>query len=171
MHNREIWKPVNGYKDYLVSSHGRVKSIKFGRNLIRKTTINKNGNGYKSVVLYNNGDKKCHFVHRLVAVAFVVKPNRKEFINHKDCDKLNNHYSNLEWVTHKENIHHSIENGMTKPLDQDGVKNHMSIFDKNDVISIRGLHGKISISQIAKNRNCSYNTIWRIINNETYTNI
>lgn len=51
-------------------------------------------------------------VHRLVAEAFVEKPkdwNEKWDVNHKDCDKENNHWSNLEWVTHQQNLVHYLK--------------------------------------------------------------
>ena len=32
-------------------------------------------------------------------------------VNHKDGNKLNNHYSNLEWCTHTENMLHSSKQG------------------------------------------------------------
>jgi hypothetical protein len=31
-------------------------------------------------------------------------------VNHKDCNKLNNNLSNLEWVTCKENVQHIHKN-------------------------------------------------------------
>lgn len=47
-------------------------------------------------------------VNRLVAEAFIPKPKDKGAevleVHHKDTNKLNNKYDNLEWVTHKENI-------------------------------------------------------------------
>src|SRR3990167_5090523 len=44
-------------------------------------------------------------VHRLVSLTYLAVPEKeKRRINHKDGNKYNNHFSNLEWVTISENI-------------------------------------------------------------------
>lgn len=49
-------------------------------------------------------------VYRLFALAFIPYPRnvRDLIINHKDGDRSNDALDNLEWITQKENIHHSI---------------------------------------------------------------
>jgi len=44
------------------------------------------------------------FVHRLVAAAFVENPRGLNEVHHIDGNVLNNHYLNLQWVTHAENM-------------------------------------------------------------------
>ena len=50
-------------------------------------------------------------VHRLVALAYIPNPDSKPAINHIDADPLNNHVSNLEWCTIRENNQHTIRLG------------------------------------------------------------
>ena len=53
-------------------------------------------------------------VHKVVALTFVSeKPGKEYQVNHKDGDKMNNHYFNLEWVTPKENTMHAINNNLS----------------------------------------------------------
>ena len=106
----EIWKAVadsNG--QYYVSSWGRVKSFKHGKERILKHWIVK---GYVFVQLSKNQKQKSMSIHRLVAESFIANPLNKETVNHKDGNKTNNFLDNLEWMTHKENTQHAWRNGL-----------------------------------------------------------
>jgi hypothetical protein len=60
--------------------------------------------------LTTNINKKHHMMHRLVAQTFIPNIEEKPYVNHKDLDKKNNRYDNLEWVTPKENNDHYHSN-------------------------------------------------------------
>ena len=113
----EEWRDVVGYEGrYQVSSMGRVKSLErkdcLGRTV--KERVLKpcdNGRGYLYISLSDGtGENKRHYIHRLVGEAFVPNPLEKEDVNHKDENPSNNHASNLEWLTHKENLNYGMRN-------------------------------------------------------------
>ena len=94
---KEIWKDIKDYEGhYQVSNLSRVKSIKFGKEIILKQNIRR---GYYYVGLSKNGITKNYFVHRLVAQAFLPNPNNYPCVNHKDENKLNNNVENLEYCS------------------------------------------------------------------------
>ena len=99
---KEEWLTISNYDNYEVSSFGRVRNKKTGR--ILKSS---NRGGYYVVGL-SNIKTKTFQVHRLVAETFIENLENKAHVNHKDKNSLNNHLSNLEWNTPKENnIHKS----------------------------------------------------------------
>ena len=104
MKTLEIFKDIEGYEGkYQVSSWGRIWSVdnqKFLRPEI-------NSKGYMRVDLYDAyGMRKHHKVHRLVAKTFVENPYGFPQVNHKDGNKQNNSFTNLEWVTDDRNKKH-----------------------------------------------------------------
>ena len=120
-----VRKPIKGYEGYYeVDQLGRVYSVD------RTITVNDNGRiydkslsggkmkqmvhskGYKTVSLTKDGKTKQHYVHRLVAEAFIDNPNNLPFINHKDEDKTNNFADNIEWCTNEYNVNYG--NGRVK---------------------------------------------------------
>lgn len=111
---KEIWKDISEYKGlYQISNFGRVKSLKrkvyAGRGRMRYQyekilSDNKtNGNGYKVVSLFKENVGKNHYIHRLVAEAFLNNPQNYNYVNHKDQNTFNNIYSNLEWCSQQYN--------------------------------------------------------------------
>lgn len=70
-----------------------------------------NHDGYPCVsLLIPNIGWRSIGVHRLVAMAFIPNPNNLPEINHIDYDRANYKISNLEWITHLDNIKYSLKN-------------------------------------------------------------
>lgn len=106
-------KKILIYKEYFtykVYENGEVFSTK--RNKFLKGEITKYG--YLVYTLRINSKSKKIRANRLVAYLFLDVPeNYKELVvNHKDGNKLNNHYSNLEWCTCDYNNYHARINGL-----------------------------------------------------------
>ena len=92
------------YSKYDVFEDGRIWSYSHKKWL--KATTRKDG--YKQVALTDNeGNKKWYMLHRVIyeAVTGEQIPSNKE-INHIDENKDNNARSNLELVSHKENLNY-----------------------------------------------------------------
>lgn len=102
----EEWKDIQGFEGlYRVSNTGKVFSIR--RNKILKGKVDRYG--YLCLVLWN-GKNNYRTVHRLVADAFVLKPDGCNVVNHLDCNKQNNNADNLEWTTVQGNTKHAYDN-------------------------------------------------------------
>lgn len=130
----EIWKDIEGYKDYYqISNLGRVKALK--RRIIKSNNyrntkerilkINKSSNGYLTISLSMFCNGKTFRIHRLISVAFIDNPENKPCINHIDGNKFNNTIENLEWCTYSENAIHAYKNGLRIPsaLGKLGINN------------------------------------------------
>lgn len=105
-----------------------------------------NQDGYPQITLSRGGDYKPKAgrvkVHRMVAELFVTKNESdvKLEVNHKDFNRANNYYKNLEWVTHKENIHYSLKAGRIPLGNFSGEKNPKGKLTERDVKFIRDLY-------------------------------
>lgn len=92
----------------MVSSSGRVSSarVSVGRGSLTNF-------GYMRVQTRLDGSSQQHYVHRLVAAAFLGPPpdEVQVQVNHKDGNRANNHVDNLEYVTGSQNVKHSYSSG------------------------------------------------------------
>lgn len=92
------------FSDYIIYEDGKVYSLKVNRFL----KPYERPDGYITTYI----DDYFKRVHRLVAETYIPNPDNLPEVNHKDCDKSNNHVSNLEWVTSKQNKQHARDHGI-----------------------------------------------------------
>lgn len=101
---------------YAVTSSGRIwsypKQIGFrrGKGSWRKLDLHKAG--YLQVILQKDGKLENLLLHRIMALTWIPNPDNLPEINHKDGNKINNRILNLEWVTSRQNMHHSTLIGL-----------------------------------------------------------
>ena len=177
----EIWKEIEGYEGYyLISTFGRVKSqsrkiyndgIK-GKNkfyISKEKIINGriDQNGYLRVALCKNNKQQDYSIHRLVATAFIENLENKPCINHKDGNKLNNSFDNMEWVTLKENIKHAWRTGLSSA--RKGTKSNFSKLTEDDIKNIFSLREQgLTQQAIADQVGCTRSNISYILNKKTW---
>lgn len=118
----EIWKDIEGFDGYQISSEGRVRSHgkvtsnslyaeRHWKDRIIKQKVSRR-DGRARVCLWGNGREHTILVHRLLAEAFLGKPeDDKMTVNHKDGNPLNNVVENIEWISRKDNIRYGFEHG------------------------------------------------------------
>ncbi|MDR6301265.1 HNH endonuclease [Mesonia maritima] len=97
-----------GY-ELALSNKGRVMNYVKSKNgsILKGSQIN----GYKVVNTRLKSDKRQNFyVHKLIAKAFLDKPEDAIFVIHKNYDKLDNNLSNLAWVNRKQWEDHQNKN-------------------------------------------------------------
>ena len=115
----EIWRDIPDYEGiYQVSNLGRVKSLEryiFSDTAhyscyLKKEKILKQCicNDYLVVGLSKDKIIKQYFVHRLVAMAFILNSENKPQIDHINAVKTDNRVNNLRWVSAKENIRNPL---------------------------------------------------------------
>ena len=81
----------------------------------KRLSENDRCNGYLSVTTVQDKKVTARYVHRMVAETFLENPDGLTDVNHIDHDKTNNSLSNLEWVSHTENmkearLHYGVDN-------------------------------------------------------------
>ena len=97
-----VFKKIEGYDDYLIRGNGDVYSLKYKK--ARKLKPRDNGRGYLAVRLCKDNTQKNYLVHRLVADAFIPNPHSFSDVDHIDGNTRNNCISNLQWLSHRDNV-------------------------------------------------------------------
>jgi hypothetical protein len=163
----EIYKKIIGYENYYISNMSNVINAKNNKTKLLKIYIPKDG--YSSIVLYKNNNRKMFNIHRLVALAFIPNPQNKPCVNHINGIKNDNRIENLEWCSYSENEIHSKNILNKKYNGVKGVKNHNNKLKERDVFEIR----KSNLSQrtLAKKYNVCKSTIKKILDRKSWNHI
>lgn len=163
-----MWKQIKDFDDYEVSENGEVRSLKYGKEIILKGRLSKDG--YLRYTLRKNGKAYEFKGHRLVAEAFIPNPENKPTINHINGDKICNKKWNLAWATKKEQMQHAYKLGLKRPIEPKNKK-----LTNEQVLEIRKIykaHSKdYGMIALANKYKVSEATIKRCVNNIYYKDI
>lgn len=167
---KELWKTFrNGY--YEVSNFGNVRRAKPGSNAThvgRTLKAHANSDGYMRVTTYKNRSARNYYVHVLVARKFIGPCPKDKEVNHKDLDKANNKWTNLEYRTHLGNINHAIINGVKFLGSGEGRGNGQLTW--KEVRQIRKIYaaGNHTQAKLGRKFGVTEMAIWQLVNNRTW---
>lgn len=121
----EVWKPIDGFKNYEVSNKGQIRSkdrktwhngsqkhMKI-KGKIMKQRWNKSCKCYFMDLINDEGKRKTVYPHKEVAKAFCINVLPEEFtmVIHLDNDPTNNDSTNLEWVNPSDHMSFQFQVG------------------------------------------------------------
>lgn len=86
-------KVIQDFENYYIFPNGQIYNLQ--RKSFMKNCINDHGSNY--ITLSKSNEKKNKYVHNLVATYFIDNPENLTRVKHKDNNKNNNNYNNLEW--------------------------------------------------------------------------
>lgn len=125
-------RAIPSLEGYEISEEGDVR--------FRGAWVNSyvDAHGYERVYVTNSTSRAMRYVHRLVAMAFLgQQPSAEAFeVAHKDGNQANNHWTNLRWSTHAENMHDMVRHGRSRQW----PRNNQATLNPTEVARIRELY-------------------------------
>lgn len=165
----EEYRPIKDFEDYSVSNLGNVISYKTNEKGVQLSKQD-NLNGYKFVHIYSRGKRYKFYIHRLVFATFVAEISHKFEINHKDSNRSNNCFYNLEQITSSGNTIHSIlttENWNAIPVIITDIhtNNSTHFYSFSSASLFMGKKRNYISSSIIRNKYSNKDYFWKVVDN------
>ncbi len=172
-----MWKPIKNYEAlYEINESGEVRRLAgFWCRATRplKPEVNKDTNAVR-VKLAKDGKRpyKKFLLHRLVYETFVGPIPPRLTINHLDGNRLNNHVSNLEVATMREQMLHAYATGLQK-VQRGAERGRAAKLTAADVRSIRRRYRPrvVTLDALAAEYGVSQGCIFYIVKRKRWTHI
>lgn len=119
---------------YQITIDGRIRSL-YKRRLYKRLGTHLNSWGYLTARLRINKVSYHRLLHTIMAHTFLTIPEGYTYdqmtINHISGDKLNNHISNLEWCSFRDNQIHKFDHNLQRST-KGPVDNNIYLFRHDD---------------------------------------
>lgn len=177
-------KPIPGFPGYEIDTNGSVFSKRMTgyiqryhagpndhmSNKWKKLSVNKVHTGYYHVKLSRGGNYKTMKLHKLLALTFILNPDNKPLVCHKDDNKDNNNIENLYWGDSKENKHDSIRNGTSNFGEKSGMAK-LNTFKVQRIRLLKKVTPKLTNKKLARMFGVCVTTIDFIVNKKTWKHV
>jgi hypothetical protein len=155
-------KDIVGFEGrYAVTEDGKVWSYKSGRYI--KAFLHRKGYPIYYLSCGSRGQRKIMFGHRLVALTYLANPKNLKEVNHRDCNKQNNHISNLEWCSRLENVQHAYKHNLVPIHRHEKHRNAKITMYTAQEVRRRYKEGGVYQRDLAREFGVSQRTIWNVI--------
>lgn len=135
------------YKEIINGKEYREVTLRNRTKLIASdgAAINPKRRKQKVTIYYNADGYPCFGggipVHLYVAYGWVDGWFKGAEVNHKDFNRENYDASNLEWVSHSENVQYSVKNNSSVwNKSKQGMRNGRAMFTEKEIIRIRKMY-------------------------------
>jgi len=153
---------TNSPTNYFITVDGKV----FNQNDMRMKT-HTDRDGYELLSLKIGNRYRTTRVHRMIGLMFLIKEDGKDFINHIDGNKSNNHIDNLEWCDVKHNNRHALRTGLR--VGQNGGMNKLTDEQVVEVFNLR--NSGLKHSYIADYFGVSRTAITLVLSRASYRHV
>ena len=151
--------------NYVAFENGMIFNL---HGELMKGSVNKK-TGYRQGIF--NGRNRDH--HKVLADCFIPNPHNLRDVNHKNGNKLDLQISNLERMTHADNVRHAYRTGLERK--RCGEEHHAHKLTKKDVKYIRSVYSKRDSNYgavaLANKFNVDRTTIHDIVNRRTWRDV
>lgn len=152
---------------YLVCSNGDI----FGPTG-KKLKARENADGYAVITMGNKRIRRStQFVHRIVAELFLPNPEKLSDVDHLNGERMNPDVSNLQWVTHEENVRRAYERGSHIGRIT-GEKNPKARLTPDFVLKLREEYNAgVTIQEMADKYGLPWNTVGNAVKKITWKHL
>jgi hypothetical protein len=149
IHYRDGFRYIPSFPRYAINLDGEVLDT-LTNTIVTDRSIS--AHGYEVIYIYHpdKGGNRNVSIHRLLALAWLSNTDfiNRPFINHIDGNKRNNRLENIEWCSHRENVHHALRiglNGTTvKMKSRDRVTGEVTVYN-----SVSEMSAKLGMTNIS----------------------
>lgn len=162
----EKWWYIPGAPNYMISNMGRVWSEKTQHFLKHKKMDRE---GHMGVCLSVEGRPHYHYIHRLMAEAFIDNPNKLPVVRHLNDVPDDNDLDNLAWGTQRENAYDALRNGKTFRAKPE-VRARIALEQSKPILCVNLKTDERTIftgqNEAARALGMQQANIWKVLNNQ-----